>query len=60
MKNKKQLIKDFKSLLPDGSEGWLIKKYTKVNIIEMLISESLVEYIDYSFYVPNNLLKPCK
>lgn len=42
---------DFQSLLPDGSDGWLIKKGTKASIIEDDKERGLLcEYIDYSFY----------
>lgn len=52
----RKLTKDFQSLLPNGDNGWFIKKGTKVYIIDEIEDEYLVEYIQYSFYIPKKLL----
>jgi len=51
---------DFQSLLPDGSDGWLIKKGTKVNIEDEEDGEYLCNYIEYSFYIPKNMISISK
>lgn len=52
-----ELKEDFQSLLPNGDNGWFVKKGTKVLIVDEIEDEYLVEYIEYSFYIPKHLLK---
>lgn len=47
---------DFQSLLPDGSEGWLIKKGTKIQVLEVDKNGVLCDYIDYTFYCDGEYL----
>lgn len=54
---KYEVTEDFQSMLPDLSNGWLIKKGTIVNYVDEQEWECLVEYIKYQFWIPNEFLK---
>lgn len=54
---KYEVTEDYQSLLPDLSDGWLIKKGTIVNYGDEQEWECLVEYNKYTFWIPSGFLK---